>query len=99
MDTMNERIFDIKKPIAFFSFDALARAIYIGFSNNKVAKTIRENHSLFFDYDKNDKLVGIEIIRIQKADATIRKILKDAEVNIPASIRRNLDNYLQPLGI
>jgi len=95
---MSKNILNIKKPIAFFSFDTLARAIYIGLSTNKVAKTIREDQSLFFDYDKNGKLVGIEIIRIRKVNATIRKILKDAEANIPAPVRRNLDSYLQPLG-
>lgn len=95
---MSKRIFNIKNPIAFFSFDALAKAIYIGLSTNKVTKTVRENHSLFFDYDKDGKLVGIEIIRVQKANAAIRKILKDAEDNIPASIRRNIGSYLQPLG-
>jgi uncharacterized protein YuzE len=94
---MNKRTFNIKRPIAFFSFDTLARAAYIGLSNNKVERTVRENHSLFFDYDKNDKLVGIEIIRIQKANATIKKILKDTEINIPTSIRRTLNSCLQPL--
>lgn len=99
MGTMNKNIFSIKNPIAFFSFDTLARAIYIGLSNNKVARTVRENHSLFFDYDKNGKLVGIEIIRIQKANATIRKILKDAETNIPTSIRKTIHNCLQPASV
>lgn len=95
---MQQKYFEYKKPIEFFSFDTLARAIHIGLSTNKVTKTVHEDRSRFFDYDKNGKLVGIEIIRIQKANATIRKILKDAEVNIPAPIRRNLDSYLQPSG-
>ncbi|MFH1996586.1 MAG: DUF2283 domain-containing protein [Candidatus Omnitrophota bacterium] len=96
---MKDRIVSIQAGGAkFFSFDTMAKAIYIGFSNNPVEKTVRKNSSLFFDYDKNGKLVGIEIIRIKKSNITIKKILKDAERNLPATIRKTIDNYLEPVS-
>ncbi|MCK4249278.1 MAG: DUF2283 domain-containing protein [Candidatus Omnitrophica bacterium] len=87
-----------QKPISF-SLDALARAIYIGFSNNPIEKTTRKNKSLLMDYDKDGNIVGIEIIRVQKAKATITKVLKDTEKDLPVSLRKTIDSYLQPLGV
>ena len=88
---------ETKKPVSF-SLDTLAKAVYIGFSNNPVVKTLRKSSSLSYDYDKNGEMVGIEIIRIQKVNTTIKKILQDTEDNLPVSLRKTIDSYLQPLS-
>lgn len=84
------------KPVSF-SIDAVAKAVYIGFSNNAVAKTIRKGSSLSIDYAKDGAMVGIEIIRVRKINATITKILKDTEHDLPSSIRKRIDSYLEPV--
>ena len=93
---MKEAIFQIErnKPTGI-SFDAIAKAIYISFSTKQVAKTVRKNSSMSIDYDKNGEIVGIEIIRIKKAQATIQRILKATENNLPSGQRRTLDSCLQ----
>ena len=88
---------ETKKPVSF-SLDTLAKAVYIGFSNDPVVKTLRKGNSLSYDYDKSGQLVGIEIIRIQKVNATIKKILQDTENNLSTPIRKTIDRYLQPLS-
>ncbi|MFH1856547.1 MAG: DUF2283 domain-containing protein [Candidatus Omnitrophota bacterium] len=94
---MRKKTVSIKtKKLVSFSFDALAKAIYIGFSNEAVEKTVRKTPSFFIDYDKKGEVVGIEIIRVQKVQTAIKKIVADAENNLPLSVRRQMDNYLQP---
>ncbi|MCK5706248.1 MAG: DUF2283 domain-containing protein [Candidatus Aureabacteria bacterium] len=95
---MNKGIFQFKKekPISI-SFDSVARALYITFSNNPIAKTIEENSSLFIDYDQDGKIVGIEIIRIAEAriTKTLNSVLHDAEKNLPNSIKKTIETCLQ----
>lgn len=81
------------KPISL-SLDTLARAIYITFSNNPVAKTIRKDPCLSFDYDDNNNLVGIEVIRLKQISATFKKILKDTENILPPECKKIVDNLI-----
>jgi len=89
---------EAQKPTSF-SLDTVAKAVYIGFSSNSIEKTARKNNSLFIDYDKDGKMVGIEIIRIHKVKAAFKKVQKDIEKTIPDSIRKQISDYLQPLGV
>lgn len=81
------------KPISF-SLDTLARAMYITFSNNPIARTVRKNSSFAIDYDKDNKLVGIEIIRLKHVSATISKVLKDAESVLPPKCKEVVENLI-----
>jgi len=71
--------------------------MYITFSNNPVAKTVRKNSSFSIDYDKDGKLVGIEIIRLKQVSAVISKVLKDAEDILPLQYRKAVENLI-PAG-
>jgi uncharacterized protein YuzE len=82
------------KPISV-SVDTLARAVYITISNNPVSKTVRKNESFLIDYDKEGKVVGLEIVRVEKMEATVKKVIKETEQGIPAAYRKTLDKYLQ----
>ncbi len=99
MNSIKKEVLHIKtrKPVSF-SLDTLAKAVYIGFSNDPVVKTLRKGSSLSYDYDKSGQLVGIEIIRIQKVNTTIKKILQDTEDSLSAPLRKTIDSYLQPLS-
>jgi len=93
---MKEAIFYLKekKPISF-SLDTLAKSIYISFSTNPVVNTLRKNNSFSVDYDKDGEIVGIEVIRIKKAEATIKRILKDTENSLPSTCRKTINSYFQ----
>ncbi|MFH1867713.1 MAG: DUF2283 domain-containing protein [Candidatus Omnitrophota bacterium] len=81
--------------IVSFSIDTLARAIYIKYSNEPIAKTVRKDHSFFIDYDKNRKIVGIELIRLKKAQGVIRQVVKDANKVLSQKIRKEIAPYLK----
>ena len=84
------------KPISF-SLDTLARAVYIAFSNNPITKTVRKNSSFSLDYDKNENLVGIEIIRLQKASVALKKVLKDTENILSPESKKVVENLMPSL--
>ena len=84
------------KPITF-SLDTFARAMYITFSNNPVVKTVRKNSSFSLDYDKDNNLVGIEIIRLRHVSTAIQKVLKDAGHIIPLQFRKTVEGLIPSL--
>ena len=73
------------KSIQGISIDKEARAIYFTVSDKEASRTQRVNEVLSIDYDKNDKLVGIEIIRISRMGVMIEKAMKDIRQALPQS--------------
>jgi len=47
-------------------YDKMADAMYIYMKKSKVAKTIKVNSRLLVDVDKNNDLVGIEMLGVSK---------------------------------
>ena len=82
--------------IMSFSFDAIAKAAYVRYSNEAVATTERLDTSVSIDYDKNEKIVGIEIIRISKAAATLKKVVKDASNSFSKHVKKEIAQFLKP---
>ena len=74
-----------KKPINV-AIDKEARAIYFKVSDEDVTRTVRTNESISIDYDKDDEIVGVEIIRINKIELILKKALKDISSGIPSNI-------------
>jgi len=74
-----------KKPINV-AIDQEARAIYFKVSDEDVARTVRTNDSVSIDYGKDDEIVGVEIIRINKIGVILKKALKDISSGIPSNI-------------
>ena len=87
-----------QKNVKFLSFDALAKSMYIGFSNNSVAYTERKDKHLSFDYDEDDNVVGIEIIRISKANVVLKHLVKDAEIGMSSSVQKNIEKCLEEVA-
>ena len=46
------------------SFDTETKVVYIELKDSKVAKTMEFAPEIFFDFDKNDNLLGIELLNI-----------------------------------
>ncbi len=45
-----------------FSFDKMANALYIRFSSEKISNSDEIAEGIIIDYDKNDNIVGVEIL-------------------------------------
>ncbi len=65
------------------AIDRIARAIYFKVSEDDVVRSVRLNDSLTVDYGKNDELIGIEIIRVNKIEVLLKKALRDISASIP----------------
>ena len=74
-----------KTPINV-AIDKEARAIYFKISDENVSKTVRLNDSVSIDYGKEDEVVGVEIIRVNKIGIILKKALKDISSVIPNKI-------------
>ena len=77
-----DNLLEGKKPINV-SIDREARAIYFKVSDHEVSKTIRPNSSLSVDYDENNDVVGVEIIRITNITNIFNKAYHDISSGIP----------------
>ena len=71
-----------KTPINV-SIDREARAIYFKVSDHPVFRTERFNSSVSIDYDKNNEVIGIEIIRIRNILSIFNKTFQDISSEIP----------------
>ena len=74
-----------KKPINV-AIDKEARAIYFKVSDDDVTRTVRTNDSVSIDYGRDDEIVGVEIIRVNKIEVILKKALKDISSTIPSNI-------------
>ena len=81
--------FDINKllngkiPINI-SVDSEARAIYFKVSDDEVLRTDRPNEFLSIDYGKNDEVIGVEVVRLNKIQSAIKIAYKDLSSAIPS---------------
>lgn len=58
----------MREKILEFSYDPIAKAMYIMLKDTKVAGTIRPDRNLSLDLDAKGDLVGIEVIRVKQAE-------------------------------
>lgn len=65
------------------SIDQEARAVYVSFSDEEVARTERIDESMFVDLDDNDAVVGVEIIRVVAIKKAFSKALHDISDYLP----------------
>ena len=66
------------------SVDSEARAIYFKVSDEEVLRTDRPNEFLSIDYGKDDEVIGVEIIRLNKIESVIKIAYKDISSAIPS---------------
>jgi uncharacterized protein YuzE len=68
------------------SVDSEARSLYISFSHNPVTKTVPKSKVMFVDYDKDGKMVGVEVIRLKSAKIAVQKAFQDIQSMLPAKL-------------
>lgn len=71
-----------KTPINI-SVDGEARAVYFKISDEEVLRTERPNNSISIDYGRDDEVVGVEIIRVNKIERIISLAYKDISSHLP----------------
>jgi uncharacterized protein YuzE len=51
-----------------FRFDEVTHSLYVKFNNNRVVESEELEDNLIVDFDNNDKIVGFEILNLQKLE-------------------------------
>lgn len=68
-----------------FSFDKIANALYIRFSNEKIVNSDEIAEGIVIDYGKNEDVVGIEILNFSKRNLNLNDLI---QMNIEELIPR-----------
>ena len=62
-----------KNPLKI-KYDEKAEALYISLGKGKIAKTEEWSNGFIIDYDKNNCIIGIEMLGVEKASSNVLKI-------------------------
>jgi uncharacterized protein YuzE len=67
-----------------FSFDKIANALYLRFSNEEIQESDEIAKGIIVDYGKNEQLVGVEILNFTDRNLNLNDLVqKDVEEIIP----------------
>lgn len=67
-----------------FSFDKVANALYLRFSNEEIQESDEIAKGIIVDYGKDDQLVGVEILNFTDRNLNLNDLVqKDVEEIIP----------------
>ena len=67
-----------------FSFDKVANALYLRFSNEEIQESDEIAKGIIVDYGKDDRLVGVEILNFTDRNLNLNDLVqKDVEEIIP----------------
>ncbi len=67
-----------------FSFDKIANALYLRFSNEEIQESDEIAKGIIVDYGKDDQLVGVEILNFTDRNLNLNDLVqKDVEEIIP----------------
>ena len=67
-----------------FSFDKVANALYLRFSNEEIQESDEIAKGIIVDYGKDDRLVGVEILNFTDRNLNLNDLVqKDDEEIIP----------------
>jgi len=67
-----------------FSFDKVANALYLRFSNEEIQESDEIAKGIIVDYGKNEQLVGVEILNFTDRNLNLNDLVqKDVEEIIP----------------
>ena len=59
-----------------FSFDKMANALYIRFSNEKVSNSDEIVDGIIIDYGKDDIIIGVEILNFTERKLNLNDLVK-----------------------
>ena len=67
-----------------FSFDKIANALYLRFSNEEIQESDEIAKGIIVDYGKSEQLVGVEILNFTDRNLNLNDLVqKDVEEIIP----------------
>ena len=67
-----------------FSYDKVANALYLRFSNEEIQESDEIAKGIIVDYGKDDRLVGVEILNFTDRNLNLNDLVqKDVEEIIP----------------
>ena len=67
-----------------FSFDKVANALYIRFSNEKISNSDEIVEGIIIDYGKNDNIIGVEILNYTERKLNLNDLVQmNSEELIP----------------
>ena len=67
-----------------FSFDKVANALYLRFSNEEIQESDEIAKGIIVDFGKDDQLVGVEILNFTDRNLNLNDLVqKDVEEIIP----------------
>jgi len=70
------------------SFDKVANALYIQFSQEKIKKTEEIREGIIVDYGKNEDIVGIEILNYNQRKINLNDLIQmNPDEIIPAIVQ------------
>ena len=70
------------------SYDKVANALYLQFSNEKVKDSEEINDGIILDYGEKDNIIGIEILNYTERNLNLNEIIKmDADEIIPVIVQ------------
>jgi uncharacterized protein YuzE len=59
-----------------FSFDKIANALYIRFSNEKTSNSDEIAEGIIIDYNKNNNIVGVEILNFTERKLNLNDLIQ-----------------------
>jgi len=68
------------------SYDRVADALYIKFSNENIAESDEISDGIILDYNKDGKIIGIEILNYSKRNNDLNKQFMELKNNFKYNI-------------
>jgi len=68
------------------SYDSVADALYIKFSNERIKESDEISKGVILDYSNDGKIIGIEILNYSKRNIDLNKLIKLREEEIVAEV-------------
>ena len=82
-----------------FSYDKVANAMYIRFSNEKVKRTEEISEGFIIDYSFGDDIIGLEILNFSKKKIDLNEIVKLESDEIIVKLLKRRKNPFKFIGI
>ena len=70
----------------YMSYDHVADALYIKFSDGEVADSEEISEGVIIDYDQNGRVIGVEILNFSKRKIGLNRLIMMKEEEIIAEV-------------
>ena len=77
------------------TYDKQADALYIKFNNNAITDTISEKPGIILDYDKEENIVGVEVLNASQKMEKPSKVEYEVVLVSPTPLAHPLAQFLK----